>query len=579
MIGQALKTGDKVGLVADLLRRAESDEDLYRIAVWFSHGPFPPADPRTISVGGALQRQVYAEIVGDESGSTGTLDYDIFVACRTMAGGTIDAVEMLLEARRTTGRPELVRSREMSVEQVQEIYDSLAATRSTSGKLAILVGTWRAMDPTEIAFFHRTADGGSMRIGLSTPLFQQGLALAFGQPLEAIRQVAMIEGDAGRTAIRARNGDLSDTAMSPFAPIDFMLAAAIERRLAEDGSVRFVPDATIDITMYVCEDKLDGVRAQAHIRHLEDGTVRVALYSRNQGELTPGFPDVAERLSHLPHGTVLDGELIGLERDGRVAHFNNLQQRLGVKLPTAKHLANYPAGFVAYDILVEEDQALLDMPLEERRDRLERLAAAYAMPITVQRPLNNWPDVETEFGAARGRGNEGLVLKRLGSRYEYGRRGKAWLKAKKEGGSIDAVIRYATGGSGRRSGTLSDFTFGVWRVEDDGTRRLVNIGRAYGGFTNKELGELNRLLRPLRGQRFGSTYEIEPRIVCELVYDFIQKNSRTEAGYTLRFPRIRRIRWDLGPEDMDTVADVERLYREDLSRTTSETGAIYIPET
>lgn len=576
-IGQALKTGDKVRLVASLLQRAENDDDLYRIAVWFSHGPFPPTDTRTLSVGSALERQVYAAIAGDDSGTTGTLDYDIFVACRTMTGGTTDAVQMLLEARLRTGEQNLVRSRGLTVAQVQDVYDSLAATGSTAEKLSILMDTWRVMDPVEIAFFHRTTWRGAMRIGLSSPLFEQGQALAFARPIADIRYVAMIEGDAGRTAVRARHGDLADVAMVPFAPIDFMLAAAVDRQLADDGSVHFLPDATLDITSYVCEDKLDGVRAQAHIRRMEDGTSRVVIFSRNQGELTPSFPDVAGRLAHLPHGTVLDGELVGLQEDGRVAHFNNLQQRLGVKHPTAKQIAKFPAGFISYDLLVEHDQSLLDLPLEERRSRLETLAALHSLPITIQRPIHDWRDVEREFAEARARGNEGLMLKRRGSRYEYGKRGKTWLKAKKEGGSIDAVIRYATGGSGRRSGTLSDFTFGVWHEHDDGTRSLVNIGKAYGGFTNEELAELNRLLKPLRGQRFGPTYEIEPRIVCELVYDFIQSNPRTEAGYTLRFPRIRRIRWDLGLDDVDTVRDVERLYQEELSRTTSETGAVYVP--
>lgn len=576
-IGQTLKTGDKVRLVAGLLQRAETDDDLYRIAVWFSHGPFPPTDTRTLSVGSSLERQVYAALAGDDSGTTGTLDYDIFVACRTMAGGTTDAVQMLLEARLRMGEKDLVSSEGLTVAQVQDVYNRLAATSSTSEKLAILTTTWRAMDPLEISFFHRTTWRGAMRIGLSSPLFEQGLALAFGRDIAEIRYVAMIEGDAGRTAIRARNGDLTDVAMVPFAPIDFMLATAVDRRLADDGSVHFLPDTTLDITAYVCEDKLDGVRAQAHIRRMEDGTSRVILFSRNQGELTPSFPDVAEQLAHLPHGTVLDGELVGLQENGRVAHFNNLQQRLGVKRPTPKNIASYPAGFISYDLLVENDISLLEQPLEERRARLEKLAALHSLPITIQRPIGDWPDVEKEFAEARARGNEGLMLKRRGSRYEYGKRGKTWLKAKKEGGSIDAVISYATGGSGRRSGTLSDFTFGVWSEHEDGTRSLVNIGKAYGGFTNEELDELNRLLKPLRGKRFGPTYEIEPRIVCELVYDFIQSNPRTEAGYTLRFPRIRRIRWDLGLDDVDTMHEVERLYQEELSRTTSEAGAVYVP--
>lgn len=578
LIGQELKTGEKVRLVADLLRRIEDDDDLYTVAVWFSHGPFPPTEGRTLNVGGALERVAYATLSGDQSDQSGTLDYDIFVACRTMTGSTTDAVQMLLEAHLRLGQ-EIVTSQGLSVAQVQAIYERLAGTSSTAGKLEILVETWRAMSPLEVGFFMKTMSRGSMRIGMTGTLFEQGIAQAFGHPLEAIRYIAMIEGNAGTTALRARRGELERSELRPFKPIDFMLATALERSMDEHGTIHFVHDTTIEITEYLCEDKLDGVRAQAHIRRSEseEEPNRVMLYSRNQGDLTASFPDVAAALARLPHGLVLDGELVAIGENGRVAHFNNLQQRLGVKKPTAKHLEGFPAGFIGYDILVENDRPVIEEPIEARRTRLEELASRFGLPITTQRPVASWEDVEREFENARARGNEGLVLKRRGSPYDYGKRGKTWLKAKKEGGSIDAVIRYATGGNGRRSGTLSDFTFGVWLRDDDGDARLVNIGKAYGGYTNEELAELNRQLRPLRGKRFGNTYEIEPRIVCELVYDFIQKNPRTEAGYTLRFPRIRRIRWDLGVDDVDTVEDVERLYLEDMARATAENEGIYVP--
>jgi DNA ligase-1 len=494
-----------------------------------------------------------------------------------MSGSTTDAVRMLLEARIRGGVP-VVRSEGLSITQVQAIYESLAVTRGNAAKLAIVVDVWRAMDPVEISFFHKTMTGGDMRIGMSGPLLEQAIALAFEQPLDLLRYAAMIEGDAGRTAIRARNDELQQVEMERFRPLEFMLASAIEREVRPDGSIHFVPDPTIDITEYLSEDKLDGIRAQVHVgrKSPDDEDHTVMIFSRNQGELTATFPDVVSTLEHLPHGTVLDGELVAIDPNGEIAHFNNLQQRLGVKKPTAAQLSKYPVLFVAYDLLIDRGESLLEMPIAERRIRLESLAREYSLPLTGQRPIAGWDDLEIQFAAARARGNEGLMLKRRGSRYEYGKRGKTWLKAKKEGGSIDAVIRYAAGGSGRRSGVLSDFTFGVWLSTEEG-RRLVNIGKAYGGYTNEELAELNRQLKQLRGERFGNTYEIEPRIVCELVYDFIQPNPRSEAGYTLRFPRIRRIRWDLGLDDVDSVEDVARLYQEDLGRSTGSAGAIFIP--
>jgi DNA ligase-1 len=574
-IGATLATSEKIRIVAGLLAGIDDDDELYRVAVWFAHGPFPPSDRRRLNVGSALLRQAYALYAADESAAGGTLDYEMFVAARTLVGGTPETIRMLVEARRRAGIEE-ERFEGLSVLQVHGLYEQLAVTRGTAAKATILAEAWRMMSPLEISYFLKTIEHGTMRIGMSQSLFEQGIALAFGAQLDQIRYAAMVEGDAGEVTLRARHGGLEHAEIRPFRPIDFMLASPLERSLGEEGDVHFLHDPSIDVSSYLAEDKLDGIRAQVHVGS-EDGEIRVAIFSRNGAELSASFPDVAAQMAALPDGVVLDGEIVAVTADGRTAHFNNLQQRLGVKKPAERLLLDFPARFIPFDLLVEEGGSCLAEPLETRRARLELIASRHRLHVTGQRPVRDWSDLEEQFEEARARGNEGLMLKRRGSLYEYGKRGRSWLKGKKEGGSIDAVIRYAAAGSGNRSGTLSDFTFGVWLEEADGSRRLVNIGKAYSGYTDEELAELNRQLRPLLGQRFGSTYEVAPSIVCELVFDFIQPNPRTEAGYTLRFPRIRRIRWDRAPEQIDTVAEVERLFHEGL-RSPSAHGATFIPD-
>ena len=192
-------------------------------------------------------------------------------------------------------------------------------------------------------------------------------------------------------------------------------------------------------------------------------------------------------------------------------------------------------------------------------------------------------ELEERFDRALENGNEGLMLKRRDSLYEFGQRGRAWRKVKQPAGSIDTVMLYAHAGSGRRGGSYSDFTLGV-SVRDDPRfeEAYVPIGKAYGGYTDRELRELNRRIRSLITARYGPTVALEPGIVVELEFDQIMVNRRTKAGLSLRFPRFRAIRWDLAPEDADTLEHVERMVREAggrRNRRQTEEAAFIVPAT
>lgn len=266
-------------------------------------------------------------------------------------------------------------------------------------------------------------------------------------------------------------------------------------------------------------------------------------------------------------GVVLDGELCVLE-DGRIQPFQRLQKRMGVKKPGKKLLDEHPVRFIAYDLLFLDGEEVIDQPLHLRRRRLEEFCAQTGLPCSRQHEVASVADIERLFRQALEHGNEGLMLKRLESTYEYGQRNKSWLKVKQPGGSLDTVIMYAHAGSGRRGGTYSDFTLGI-RVDEDERyeEQFIPIGKAYGGYTDEELKKLNRRIKELAVERFGPTLSLRPGIVVEVEFDDIQVNRRTKAGYTLRLPRFRSIRWDLSPADTDTLADVEGLYRQRAERS------------
>ena len=164
-------------------------------------------------------------------------------------------------------------------------------------------------------------------------------------------------------------------------------------------------------------------------------------------------------------------------------------------------------------------------------------------------------DIESLFLAARARGNEGLMIKDLDSPYTPGRRGKNWLKMKRELATLDVVVTAVEYGHGKRIGVLSDYTFAVWDQD-----RLVNIGKAYSGLTDDEITEMTKWFLEHVTRDHGMRLEVEPKIVLEVAFNNMMRSDRHESGYALRFPRIVRIRPDKLAADADTIKTVEQIY-------------------
>ena len=277
------------------------------------------------------------------------------------------------------------------------------------------------------------------------------------------------------------------------------------------------------------------------------GTYRNAIVLE---EITHSYPDLALRFQTFPGTAVLDGELLAW-RDGRALPFHVLQQRLARKKPGAKLMEEVPVTVLAYDLLYLNGKMCLDLPLEERRRRLEGLR----VECSPQYRAETAEEVERLFAEARARGNEGLVLKRRGSVYEPGRRSGTWLKLKKPFGTLAVVSTAAEQGRGRRATMLSDYTFAV----RDGDRYL-NVGKAYSGLTDEEIRRLTRVLRGKATQRFGRVTLVEPAVVLEVAFDGIQRSPRHKSGFALRFPRIVRWREDKRAEEADTLERVRQLF-------------------
>ncbi len=540
-ISETRGSNRKAEIFADYLKSLDDEDDI-DLAVRFSgEGAFSSVSGKKASVGSrtiAMAACRFCEI-----------DYEnVFRPCRAATGSASETIEKLtanLDVAREKTAPVYA-----TLQEMMEFYQQLESARNREQKEEILIRKWKELTPVEIKYSLRILGQGSLRIGFESKSIVNGIAQAFGRDVEAVRYAHMITGSIGRAAILSCRDELESAQFTMFQPISFMLASPAESRVTED------------LSDYLAEDKLDGMRCQLHA----DGA-HVKLFSRDLNDISTAFPEVVDHFRGLaPEPIVMDGELC-VFRDGVVQTFNDLQQRMGVKKPGRKLLQTHPVTFVAFDLLYINGQPVLNEPLEQRRQLLDAWCRQHHIPATRQRSISGRDEVDQIFKEATERGNEGLVLKLKGSQYEYGERRKSWLKIKEPGGSFDTVIMYAHAGSGRRGGTYSDFTLGI-RVADDERyeEEFIPIGKAYGGYSNEELSALNREIRKLAVDRFGPTLSLKPGIVVEIEFDDIQTNKRTKAGYTLRFPRFRAIRWDMSPENCDTLADVEKFYNDMIRR-------------
>ncbi len=320
-----------------------------------------------------------------------------------------------------------------------------------------------------------------------------------------------------------------------------------------------LPDviANLDFAQYVAEHKYDGIRVQLVIK-----AHGKALFSRTGDDISHSFPDV---LALFDHVGVYDAELLAFDTDHRIASFNQLQQRLNKKKPSHKLQNTIPCGLQFYDLLAIGDTELVSLPLIERQARLAQLVTHMDSPLlNISTPFNIQDHAalvaEREKACSLHDGHvEGLMLKRKDAPYTPGRPKGVWYKFKRDPKLIDAVIMYAQRGHGKRSSYYSDFTFGLW-AQRDGNTVLLPIGKAYSGFTDAELTELDKWVRQHTIGRFGPVKEVHKSLVVEVAFDSAHVSTRHKSGVALRFPRFHRIRWDKPAAEADTLECFERQF-------------------
>ena len=524
-VAATTRTSEKTALLADYLATLTPAE--LPIAVVFLTGrPFAEADQRAAGLGWSAISAAVAEVAG--------VDRTAIAEAYDRHSDLSRAVQDVLEGVGHEPPPET----SPTLPEVAAAFEAIEIASGPARKAAILHDLLARSDPKTAGAIVKVL-GGELRIGLREGLVEAAIAKAFGRPLDEVKWAGMLTGDVGRLAELARDDQLGDAELALFHPLKFMLASPAED--AAEIMKRLGP------TVWV-EDKYDGIRAQLHKRGSD-----VRLYSRDLHDVSTQFPEVVEAARPLAWDGVLDGEILAW-KDGTVLPFISLQTRLGRKAPSAEIQAGIPVIYVAFDVLALGDggdalgdatvEPLLREPLQARRARLDALDLPMALEggrfaRSHLAATDTTDGLEAAFADARARRNEGLMVKDPSSGYSPGRRGLGWLKMKKALATIDCVVVGVEVGHGKRHGVLSDYTFAV---RDTERGKLVNIGKAYSGLTDAEIAEMTQWFEAHTMARFGRYRQVEPTVVVEIAFDVIVRSKRHQSGFSLRFPRIVRIR-------------------------------------
>ena len=581
-IAATTKKSQKTAIVSDYLNSRTINEAAVS-AVFLSGRPFAVWEETTLQIGGTLLWRVIAEISGKAQAA-------LSAAYRKHGDLGAVAEEVLPE-----------KSREMlNILEVEDVFRQIAAARGSAAKSALVRDLLTRATPLEAKYIVKIITG-DLRIGLKESLVEEAIAKAWCVTFAGVQRANMLLGDIGETLRLAAENKPSLATMRMFHPLGLMLASPVES--PEEG-LSYFSEAAV-------EDKYDGIRAQAHVR---GGIVK--FFSRTRDEITESFPELPDALAELLEDAILDGEIVAWEYPRNLAHtqlivdeppsesgeikatelgqarpFSVLQQRLGRKKVSEKMLRDFPVAYLVFDVLYARGELLIDLPLRERARILDGLfaennpehrgqrgapekigaqekfifgdrdesRAAQIVRAPVFR-VSSSEELDGLFVAAQARGNEGLMIKDLASTYTPGKRGKSWLKMKRELATLDVVVTAVEFGHGKRIGVLSDYTFAVWDSD-----RLVHIGKAYSGLTDTEIAEMTKWFLDHTVEDQGFRRIVEPKVVLEVAFNNMMQSDRHESGYALRFPRIVRLRPDKSADEADTIGRAREIFEKQTS--------------
>jgi DNA ligase-1 len=537
----------KVNILSDYLGLLdEYDRESLPIAVlFFSNRIFPKGSKFVINIGFSTIIKVLSEIA--------TLDSNQIQKIYLQHGDIGALSEYAVSKKKVVS---LFQKQPLTLlyiyEHLKQIADTIGSG-SSKDKKNILKGLLVDISPPEAKYLIKIING-ELRIGLTEGLVEIAISEAFHQDLGYVRDAMLISGDISKVVLLAKRNLLHTTLIKPLTPISYMLADVM---LSAEEIINYYQKPLI------CEFKYDGIRAQMH----KSGQ-QIILFSRNLSDITNAFPELANAVTNVKllsstslldiEDFILDGEVMAFQ-NGKPLHFQELQKRLHKKNLTEQIMTETPLVYVVFDIMYLNGESLNKKSIKQRKEILSNMSFKEPIVNSTYRFVDSEQDIIAMFEKSKEIGHEGLVIKDPDSNYHPGKRGRYWIKLKKELDTIDAIIVVAEYGHGKRAGVLSDYTFAV-RDDDSNVDNLRTIGKAYSGLTDHEIHQITKKLKSIMIKDEGTRIIVKPEIVLEVAFDSIQKSNRHDSGFALRFPRIKNIREDKSISDIDSLQKVKQIY-------------------
>ncbi len=444
---------------------------------------------------------------------------------------------------------------------ILEVYQTFTAIADIKGsgsrkrKMTLLRSLFTRATPLEAKYLTKLLFR-DQRIGFSEGMLESAIARKYKLALELVQRANMLRGNIGEVARIARENvaeGLQKVKLRPFTPLLPMLAA----RATDTNEVLQQDDGE-----WAFEMKLDGARVQIHIKRDNEAT-DTRIYSRRLTDVTKSLPDIVSLVEQEINvfSCILEGEVMALGSDGRPLPFQHLMRRFRRVRDVEAMVAEISVTLFLFDLLMLDDEVLIDSSYRIRRERLSSVCGS--IPIVSQIVTREPLEATQFFQKSIQEGHEGLIAKRLDSPYKPSSRGKLWLKIKQTMETLDLVIIAAEWGTGRRHKWLSDYHLGA---RDPETGDFQMLGKTFKGLTDAEFEEITQRLLELKIDQPSRIVVVQPQIVVEVEYDEIQRSPRYSSGMALRFARIKRIRYDMTPNEADTIQRVRSLFDSQFKR-------------
>ena len=497
------KRNEKISLIASFLKNLREDEIIPTVSFLIGK-PFPDNEQQTLDLGSTTLWKISK--VGKQ---TSLLTNQLSI---------IEVYNQFLEIAKISGKG------------------------SKKRKEALLKSVLSRCDPLELSYLMRIIVG-EMRIGAVEGVVLEAIAQSVEADKNLVRKAFMILGsleEVAYIALLQGREHLKRVKIKLFRPMRPMLAQmayTIEEAYQVHG----------EKTAF--EYKLDGARVQIHKKN-----DKIKVFSRSLSDVTNSLPDIVTLIEEKLNAKkiVVEGEVVAIGRNGKPKPFQNLMRRFRRLQKIEEMIEEIPIRLFLFDILYLNGKMLTETPYIERLKILETLCDEnMRTPRLITEDVNA---AKKFLNKAMISGHEGLMAKKLESEYSPGVRGKKWLKIKPIE-LLDLTIVAADWGYGRRTGWLSNYHLAA-RSEEE----FIVIGKTFKGLTDKEFESMTKRLQKLVVNETSFTVYVKPEIVVEVAFNEIQKSSKYDSGFALRFARITRIREDISIVDVDSINKVQQLY-------------------